>query len=203
MTATPGLTALRKKLQSDLQNCYACPLHRDIEGYYPVPGEGPLNAQIMLVGRNPGVTENNVGKPFCGMSGSRLDDVLHDVRLASNRIVRRQRIYVTNVVKCFTEGNAIPPRVCVDACCAHVETELQIVKPKLLITCGTEAKGWWTRLVGTKTLTRVPACFHMIHPAAALRNSTFEAVLRHQTRLLRRLVSRLHLTEGKRSVRKK
>ena len=162
-----------------------------------------MTAELMLVGRNPGYNENMTGKPFCGPAGRRLDDVLHDVGISSNRIVRRQRVYITNVVKCFTEGNAVPPRACVDVCCRHVEAELRVVRPKLVITCGTEAKGWWSRFLKADTSSRVPAYFGMIHPAAALRDSTYEAVLRYQTRILCRLVSQLHLTEGKRRVRKK
>ncbi len=78
----------------DLQICRE---HRFVEG------EGPLDADIMLVGQNPGAKENRTGRPFVGRAGQYLDKVLEQSGM------KRNRIYITSIVKCKTLITGNPP----------------------------------------------------------------------------------------------
>ena len=71
--------------------CKKHPLYK--EGTYPVFGEGPLNAKIMLAEEAPGYYESLTGRPFCGAAGKILDELLDSVGL------KREEIYITNVVE--------------------------------------------------------------------------------------------------------
>jgi DNA polymerase len=67
-----------------------------------VPGEGPRNAKIMLVGQNPGKEEVKQGRPFVGRSGKYLDKVLRE------NYLERKKLFITSVVKQTTPGNRKP-----------------------------------------------------------------------------------------------
>ncbi len=75
-----------------------CRKHRFVEG------EGPLNAEIMLIGQNPGKEEDRTGRPFVGRAGQYLDRVLE------NSGMKRDDIYLTSIVKCRTPGNRKPTK---------------------------------------------------------------------------------------------
>ena len=67
-----------------------------------VPGEGPENAAIMFIGEGPGFHENNQGRPFVGAAGQFLDELLKSIEM------KREQVYITNVVKCRPPGNRDP-----------------------------------------------------------------------------------------------
>ncbi len=95
-------------------------------------GEGPLNAELFVVGEAPGFNEDREGKPFQGASGMLLDRLLDSLELG------RERVYLTTLVKCRPPGS--PPRSPrpseVSACRPYLLTQLAAVDPKVVVALG-------------------------------------------------------------------
>jgi DNA polymerase len=126
------------RLAADAADCRACDLWRNAT--QTVFGEGPPNADLMLVGEQPGDREDLAGQPFVGPAGRVLDDAL----VAAG--VDRDRVYVTNAVKHFkwrARGKRRihdkPNRVEVAACRPWLDGELAIVEPRVLVLLGATA----------------------------------------------------------------
>jgi len=130
----------------DLQICRE---HRFVEG------EGPLDADIMLVGQNPGVKENRTGRPFVGRAGQYLDKVLEQSGM------KRNRIYVTSIVKCKTPDNRKPTRHEIRISIPYLVNQINHIAPELVVLMGTVA--WNTPR--SKDITYIET----YHPAAAMR----------------------------------
>lgn len=129
-----------KKLKEECLNCVGrkgcsiCStkaLARDGE-YYDrhVFGVGNVNADIMLCAQNPGHTELLQGKPLVGPSGKKTNEILNFIGL------ERKEVYITNIVKGYTDGNDTPVRDEISACMTFLRKELDIIKPKLIVTFG-------------------------------------------------------------------
>ncbi len=120
-----------------------------------VYGEGPLDARIMLVGQNPGKQEARQGKPFVGMAGKYLNDVL-----ARNNIDRK-KLYITSVVKQTTPRNRKPTAQEINYWMPKLMEEIKRIKPKIIFLMGRVA--WKTpRFEGIRYI-------ETYHPAAAMR----------------------------------
>lgn len=130
----PTLSAIR----SIAASCKACELHK--RGTQTVFGEGPRRAEIMLVGEQPGDAEDVAGHPFVGPAGRLLDAALEEAG------IDRRQVYVTNVVKHFKweprgkrRIHARPNAAEIAACRPWLETEIALVKPRLLVSLGATA----------------------------------------------------------------
>jgi DNA polymerase len=128
------LTAVRE-IASD---CKACDLYK--RGTQTVFGEGPRRAEIMMVGEQPGDAEDLAGHPFVGPAGKLLDRGLEEAG------IDRGVVYVTNVVKHFKweprgkrRIHAKPNAAEIAACRPWLETEIALVKPRILICLGATA----------------------------------------------------------------
>ena len=95
-------------------------------------GEGPLNAELFVVGEAPGFNEDGEGRPFRGASGMLLDGLLNSLELG------RERVYLTTLVKCRPPGSPPrPPRPSeVSACRPYLVTQLAAVDPKVVVALG-------------------------------------------------------------------
>jgi uracil-DNA glycosylase len=120
-----------------------------------VMGEGPSDAQIMLIGQNPGAEEDKQGRPFVGRSGKYLNKVL-----AENNI-KRESLFITSVVKCKTPGNRKPTKKEIEDCLPLLIEQIKSIKPKLIVLMGEVARQT-PRLEGIQYL-------ETHHPAAAMR----------------------------------
>ena len=134
MTATSDI----ERLAHDAADCRACDLWRNAT--QTVFGEGPADAQLMLVGEQPGDREDLAGQPFVGPAGRVLDDALAAAG------IDRAGVYVTNAVKHFkwrARGKRRihdkPNRAEVAACRRWLDGELAIVKPRVLVLLGATA----------------------------------------------------------------
>ena len=127
-----------------------------------------IEAEVMVVGQNPGADEVGMGEPFVGASGHVFNDALE-------RIVglKRKDVYITNVVKCYTQANRKPTQAEVDNCCDFLDLEVKLVQPKVIVALGALAfkattgmsgimKHCGEVLVGPRYLTPVIA---MLHPS--------------------------------------
>ena len=81
-----------EKLNQEIRNCKKCPLWKTRKN--AVPGEGPPNAKIMVIGEAAGGKEDEEGRPFCGPAGEILDELLQIAK------IDRRKIYITSVLKC-------------------------------------------------------------------------------------------------------
>lgn len=129
----PGLSL--EELEKAAASCRACPLWEKATG--TVFGEGPANARVMVVGEQPGDREDVAGRPFVGPAGKRFDDALRDAG------IDRSSVYVTNAVKHFKwipKGkirlHQKPDAGEIDACRPWVLSELNQIKPDILILLG-------------------------------------------------------------------
>ena len=167
--------------------CRDCPLYRDATQV--VFGEGPVPAELMLLGEQPGDKEDRSGHPFVGPAGGLLDAALAEAG------IRRDDVYVTNAVKHFkwVRGHGkvrlhkSPSRTEVSACSQWWQRELELVAPTVLVCLGavaakavlgpsvkiTEARG---RVQRQRDLAVVPT----LHPAALLRSGERREQLRRE-----------------------
>jgi DNA polymerase len=126
------------KVRAAAAGCRACHLYQNAT--QTVFGEGPSNADVMMVGEQPGDAEDVAGHPFVGPAGKLLDRALQDAG------IDRRRVYVTNVVKHFKweprgkrRIHAKPNGAEIAACRPWLETELALVKPRVLVCLGATA----------------------------------------------------------------
>ena len=120
-----------------------------------MPGEGPLNAKVMLVGQNPGADEDETGRPFVGRAGKFLTKML------SENGIKREEVFITNIVKHVSPRNRKPYPDEVAACLPYLKTQISILKPKIIVLLGAAAKDT-PRLEGIEYI-------QVIHPSAAMR----------------------------------
>jgi DNA polymerase len=122
------------EIRQDIKLCRKCPLANGRE--HAVPGEGPPDAQIVIVGEAPGESEDRAGKPFVGRSGEKLDAWLAKAGLT------RDEVFVTNLLKCqppeykFPEYSAGGP---VDQCRPFLHTQLRLLNPLAIVVAGKQA----------------------------------------------------------------
>ena len=179
----PGQLSLRN-LREAAQTCRGCELYRDAT--QAVVGEGRRDADLMLVGEQPGDQEDRSGHPFVGPAGGVLDDALAAAGIAADDV------FITNVVKHFrwsgTRGkrriHQSPSRAHVAACGPWLDAELRLVRPRGVVLLGGtagkavygagfrvgEARGQRLEWPSTFPVRRSPAwVLATIHPSAVLR----------------------------------
>ena len=108
--------------------CQRCPLSQGRTR--AVPGEGPENAAIMFIGEGPGFHEDQQGRPFVGAAGQFLDELLQSIGL------KRDEVYITNVVKCRPPGNRDPQPEEIAACQPYLDRQIALIKPRVIVTLG-------------------------------------------------------------------
>ena len=95
-------------IDAEIASCTKCPLSQSRTN--TVPGEGSHIAEVMFVGEGPGADEDRTGRPFVGRAGRLLDELIDSLPM------RRQDVYIANVVKCRPPGNRDPEREEVNQC---------------------------------------------------------------------------------------
>lgn len=167
-----GRYASLPALFSDMACCTRCPL---AEGRTQVvPGVGPCDAKIMLIGEGPGANEDAGGAPFVGRAGALLD------RLLSGAGIRRADVFITNLVACRPPKNRAPRVGEVRAHEAWLSEQIRLVRPRVIGTLGRSPLGWFeanARITEIHGQPRAASCagvdftlLPLYHPAAALRN---------------------------------
>jgi len=146
---------------------YACKKCRLWQGAkHGVPGEGPANAKVMLVGQNPGAEEDETGRPFVGRAGKFLTKVLAD------NGIKREDVFITNIVKHTSPQNRKPFTDEVAACLPYLKIQISVIKPKMIVLLGASAKDT-PRLEGIEYV-------EVIHPSAAMRFNNMGNKFREQ-----------------------
>ena len=155
-----------KEVAKQVAVCTRCPLSYSRKK--SVPGEGPVNAQIMLIGEGPGFYENEQGRPFVGAAGKFLDELLEKAG------VSRKEVFITNVVKCRPPGNRDPLPEELSACNEYLDSQIEILNPLVIVTLGRFSMAKFLSNVkisevhGRPSWVRGRLIVPMFHPAAAL-----------------------------------
>lgn len=116
-------------LNDIVKNCHLCQLSNTRKNI--VFGEGDENAEIMFIGEAPGALEDEIGKPFVGRSGEMLTKIITNVLEIS-----RSEVYISNILKCRPHNNAIPTFEEVSSCKDYLFQQIEIIKPKIIVTLG-------------------------------------------------------------------
>ncbi len=183
----------------EIEVCRKCPLHRT--RINPVPGEGNENARIMFIGEAPGGNEDLMGRPFVGRAGKLLDLLLETIGL------KREDVFITNVVKCRPPGNRDPTKEEIEACHYYLDKQISIIRPKVICTLGrfsmdyilnkfniphasiTESHG---KVFEVKNLSGKFFIIPMYHPAAALYNPNLRGVLEEDFKTLKDVLEKVN-----------
>lgn len=184
-------------LVSEAMACTRCRL---AEGRTQVVfGVGDRHADLMFVGEGPGQEEDRQGEPFVGRAGRLLTQLVEDIGL------RRDDVYIANVVKCRPPGNRDPKPDEIAACSPYLEAQLAHIRPRVVMSLGNFAT---KRLLDTKTgITKVrgreypfgagAVLIPTFHPAAVLRGrGEALAQMRADFVLAKRAVARSRREEG-------
>jgi DNA polymerase len=118
-------------IHASILNCRNCSLHQKKTNY--VPGEGPINPDIMFIGEAPGETEDALGKPFVGKAGQILEKIIEKMGY------QRQSVFIGNIVKCRPPGNRVPLKDEAAACAPFLTAQILWLKPKVIVCLGKTA----------------------------------------------------------------
>ena len=139
--STKSLPNNLNNLQNIVQNCHLCQLSKTRKNV--VFGEGDENADIMFIGEGPGATEDETGKPFVGKAGELLTKIIENVLF-----LQREQVYIANIVKCRPPNNRVPTPNEVESCLPYLLKQINLIKPKIIITLGATA---YNNLTNDKT----------------------------------------------------
>jgi uracil-DNA glycosylase len=99
-------------------------------------GEGDADAKIFFIGEGPGETEDQTGRPFVGRAGQLLDKMIAAMGL------RRDQVYIANIVKCRPPQNRVPAPDEVATCTPYLQRQLEIIRPRVIVTLGRPATSY-------------------------------------------------------------
>jgi len=142
-----------------------------------VPGEGKEDAEIMFIGEAPGWHEDQQGRPFVGPAGLYLDQLLASIGL------RREQVYIANVIKCRPQGNRDPLPAEIFACRHWLERQIGLICPKMIVTLGRYSMAMFfpsksiSKIHGTAQKRDNIIYFAMYHPAAALHQQSLRRAI--------------------------
>jgi len=156
-----------KNLTSYCTLCKLCSSRTNV-----VFGEGDVNARVVFVGEGPGQREDELGRPFVGRAGAELT-----AGIEKCLGLRRDEVYICNVVKCRPPGNRIPEEDEIYQCFPYLQRQLEIINPRVIVTLGntpknaltgieqgiTKVRGDWVEWRGTPVMLT-------FHPSYVIRN---------------------------------
>lgn len=176
------MTTKQKNLEliaQSISNCHKCELYKS--ALNPVPGSGNPNAQILFIGEAPGAKEDTLGLPFVGNSGKLLDKLLASIS------VNRLDVFICNILKHRPPHNRDPLSEEIKVCVPFLKDQLQVIKPKVIITLGRFAMNYFFplekisnihgKINKTKWQDLDLIIIPVYHPSAGLRNGRMLASL--------------------------
>jgi DNA polymerase len=120
-----------KLIREDIGDCTRCRLHKGRTNL--VFGVGNVNADLMFVGEGPGADEDAQGEPFVGRAGQLLNNMI------SAMGIKREDVYIANVVKCRPPSNRTPEKDECDTCSPFLMRQIDVIKPKVIVALGAVA----------------------------------------------------------------
>jgi len=165
-----------KRLAKAIEACEKCRLHKSRVN--AAPGEGNVNSEIVFVGEALGEQEAKLGRPFVGRAGKLLEELLQSISL------KRDEVWITNVVKDRPPENRNPMVDEVRACSPYLDEEIKIIGPKLIIPLGKFATEYFikdgkiSRDHGVPKRVKNYIIYPLYHPAAGLRSTQVAKILK-------------------------
>ena len=174
-----------EELEQGIHECTRCRLCE--RRRHVVPGEGNRHAEILFVGEGPGAQEDEQGRPFVGAAGQLLDKMLASIGL------KREEVYIANVVKCRPPGNRNPLPEEREACLPWLRIQTKLIRPRMIVCLGTVAA---QAIIGPEAkISRIRGQFierkgfiltGTYHPAALLRDDTLKLDAWHDLQAISR-----------------
>jgi uracil-DNA glycosylase family 4 len=164
-----------QQIHEEVQVCNKCPLY--FSRKHGVSGAGPADAEIMFIGEGPGFHENETGIPFVGGSGRFLDDLLEGIGM------KRDEVFIGNVVKCRPPSNRDPQANELAACEPYLDRQIAVINPRVIVTLGRFSMAKFfpdakiSEVHGQARKVRGRLVVAMYHPAAALHQRSLRSVL--------------------------
>ncbi len=179
-----------EELEEQIKDCHKCKLCNNRNNI--VLGDGDKNAKVMFIGEGPGADEDIQGIPFVGKAGKLMNQAFKGIG------IKREEIYIANIVKCRPPMNRNPEQDEVDACLDYLRTQVLLVKPKIIVLLGsvavkailgkeysiTKIRGKWIEKKDIKYI----ATFH---PAALLRDEAKKIVFWKDLKEAKREIEKL------------
>ena len=173
-----------EELSLKIKSCNKCPLYENRKN--AVPGEGEWKNRIMLIGEAPGFNEDEQGRPFVGRAGRLLEKFLSHINM------KREDVFITNVVKCRPPNNRQPEEEEIKICTSlYLDKQIDLIKPKLIICLGNISASYIFRKFGIRfesmnrqhgrvfsisNLSLQTKIIATYHPAAILRNQNLMSI---------------------------
>lgn len=161
------------KIAAEVRTCKLCDLWKGRT--HAVPGAGNLHSDILFVGEGPGYNEDKQGLPFVGRSGTYLEALLKLINL------KRDDVFITNVVKCRPPENRDPLPAEISTCKPYLDQQINLIDPLMIVTLGRFSmaryfpNGKITQIHGQAKIENGRAYFPLFHPAAVLRNPDLQS----------------------------
>ena len=178
-----------EEIKKQVVECTKCDLCKTRNN--SVPGKGNFYSEVIFVGEAPGRNEDKKGEPFVGVAGKKLSVALE------NAGIKRDEIYITNVVKCRPPNNRIPNTTERELCKEYLKREIAIIRPKIICILGNTA--FKSILEGSEIIKHRGKVvkkenqlyFLTVHPAATIYNQELISVLKKDILKLFEIVKEL------------
>jgi len=163
------------ELYDEVRTCEKCQLSQSRT--LAVPGEGPEDAHILFIGEAPGFHEDRQGRPFVGAAGQYLNELLAKVGL------KREQVYIANVIKCRPPGNRDPMPEEIATCRTYLDRQIELIRPRLVVTLGRFSMERYfpgasiSRIHGQPKRVGSIIYYPVFHPAAALHQPRWKNLL--------------------------
>lgn len=160
-----------------------------------VPGYGSANARIVFIGEAPGAKEDKEGRPFIGAAGKFLDEMLASIKM------KREDIYITNIVKYRPPGNRDPLPAEIASCAKWLEAEIKLIDPMLIVFLGRHSMNYFFpdakisdahgKIIVAEKFGRPRYFLPLYHPAAALYNGALRKILKKDFKKIPQILKKL------------
>lgn len=175
------------EIAEEVKVCTKCKLYKGAKN--AVPGEGPADAEIMFIGEGPGFHEDRQGRPFVGAAGKFLEELLGYIDL------KREQVFIANVVKHRPPGNRDPEADELEACAGFLERQIKAINPKVIVTLGRYSMARFfpgakiSSIHGQAKKVDGRVVVAMFHPAAALHQPSLKQAIIEDFKKLPTLIS--------------
>lgn len=192
--------AVMEQIEKNIKVCRKCRLCEAAQN--PVPGEGDIDSEVIFIGEAPGAEEDKTGRPFVGRAGKLLENLLKEIGYD------RKDVWIGNILKHRPPENRDPLPSEIAACQPYLTAQIEAMKPKIIVALGRYALYYFDkeakitqdhgrlRRVGERLI------YPVYHPAAALRNPSFEGALRKDFQKIPQLIKYIN-ENGEEKVRER
>jgi len=181
-----------EEIAQEIKLCKKCPLHKSRT--QAVPGEGNPSAQVLFIGEGPGENEDREGIPFVGEAGLFLTEMMNSIDL------KREDVFITNVVKCRPPHNRDPledeVRVCTSS---YLFKQISQIKPKLIVTLGKHSMQMFFPQIKSVSMAHGKAYkkagqvyLILYHPAAALYQESLRETMKEDFKKIPEILSQIN-----------